>query len=701
MSRPLLTIRQRLFRIHLVIALVAVLFVSAGIAIADWSITRRALIHDFENSLAAAARGSATYLQLKDMKSLAIHLSDFYALPGLNTLCVYDAQNRQVSAWQAEGASTQCPSFIMHEGLEIQWLQVATAMRLMRGDTYVGVLYADSELVLFRRILVRNVGVLLSLLLVAYLACRASSIAGGRAITLSLKALQEQVECLTNNDFSVCTVVPPMTTVETAGLAASITAFRTHLAIDTLPRAELKQTRNWYCQIVSGLLMTLRQRLDAQSPLIDTVEHYELLLQMEWGNALPSPVVFDIARLLKASVAAARAEMPRNDQVHVSVSLQSSIQHEWLGHPDIIRSLLKHLLLIALRRTRVGAVCLRLEVDAEPGFAQQHMLRLKLEDSGPPLQRWQLRQWLDQVKDDVPTINLNQDFSWVLTGRLFHYVGGGATAQTEPAGGLTLMGWVPLLKPHDAVAPVASKARAVTTHHTLPPLVMAVEEQAEKRRETRAHLEQAGCRVFMLETHAQALEWAPALPFSAILLNGFLADTRTIVARRLRTLADEGLMPSIPLWAMVAQASVPEQTAWQEAGVSALVSVPMQQDRLQALCRQLHAPTPGFYQVYDAHLHGDFPSSVIMRLSELNREMASQVAQVETIMARMARGEMPVGASEDIHAVKSASLTLGYFRLSALMTEIERAITVDGFAQEPKHWEIIAQSLQLAGFGQP
>ena len=83
----------------------------------------------------------------------------------------------------------------------------------------------------------------------------------------------------------------------------------------------------------------------------------------------------------------------------------------WQGHPALIQALLCHLLLLAVDRTVEGVVFLRLEADADAGMRMIHWLRIKLEDSGPPLQRWQLREWLADRSDNQPPISPMQDFS--------------------------------------------------------------------------------------------------------------------------------------------------------------------------------------------------------------------------------------------------------------------------------------------------
>ena len=432
--RPLPSIREQLLRIHLVIAFVAVLVFFAAGSVLDWRQAQQMAATNFGNSMRAAAEGAATYLQAKDLRGLDAHLSDFHSLPGMMALCVYGEDSQPVAIWQAENTAQGCPQFVLRSGMERHWLDVSTAIPLVHAKTYLGMLYAQSRLTLWPAMLLRDGTALLALLGIAYLACRLSSRYGADAITASLNALRSQIECLKNDDYTVCALLPPMTTAETAALARSITDFRGHLATEMLPRKELKQLRHWYEHLLSGLLRSLRQQLDADSPLVDCLDDYEQLLHMEYGANVPEPVVFDIAKLLRTAVQRAREKFPEHSQVPLSVSLQSAMPHEWLGQPKILAMLLQHLLLLALGRTRQGAVCLRLGLDEDEGTHTQR-LTIKLEDSGPPLQRWQLVHWLSGTPESVLATEMVQDISWLMTGQLLRHLGGTATAETDPQGG--------------------------------------------------------------------------------------------------------------------------------------------------------------------------------------------------------------------------------------------------------------------------
>ena len=210
--------------------------------------------------------------------------------------------------------------------------------------------------------------------------------------------------------------------------------------------------------------------------------------------------------------------------------------------------------------------------------------------------------------------------------------------------------------------------------------------------------EPLGCHLFMVDDHAQAMVWAPVLPFSALVLNGSLPDARSMVVKRLQNLAEENLMPHVPIWVMVSTQTADAEKQWRDAGVSTLLMQPLKRALLELLCTELPLPDGNFYSAYDAHLQGDFPASILPRLPELNMEIGRQLRQLHRMLLTL-----PSLQTEQLiqqaHAVKSASLSLGYFRLAALMAEIEHALANNAFEDRPQHWKFIADVLDPPSSG--
>lgn len=92
------------------------------------------------------------------------------------------------------------------------------------------------------------------------------------------------------------------------------------------------------------------------------------------------------------------------------------------------------------------------------------------------------------------------------------------------------------------------------------------------------------------------------------------------------------------------------------------------------------------------------PNKILARLSELNIEIAEQIDRLEKMLDAMAQAEAQPLIIEQAHAVKSAALSLGYFRLAALMAQIEHAVKEKQFRNSPMHWATIADCLRGSGF---
>ena len=181
-------------------------------------------------------------------------------------------------------------------------------------------------------------------------------------------------------------------------------------SLPIVPQVSVLQWRNWYSHLFARLLSSLQSKLDADSLILQQLNDYALLLQTECKRDLPAPELFDIGEVLEQCLKRVHQQHTRTS-VLIKAQLQPGMPRVWQGHPALIQALLCHLLLLAVDRTVEGVVFLRLEADADAGMRMIHWLRIKLEDSGPPLQRWQLREWLADRSDNQPPISPMQDFS--------------------------------------------------------------------------------------------------------------------------------------------------------------------------------------------------------------------------------------------------------------------------------------------------
>lgn len=290
------------------------------------------------------------------------------------------------------------------------------------------------------------------------------------------------------------------------------------------------------------------------------------------------------------------------------------------------------------------------------------------------------------------------DISWLLVARLAKRLGGSITGNSGPVRGITLELSLPMNIHVAPAIPVSAGNVTFTSPHLHPPLILVVEHDKEVRKTIARLFSQMQCDVFMVDTHAQAIEIAPILPFSAIMLNAMLAHVGEDVTRRLRHLMEDGMMPTIPLWVMLAKSSFIEFDYWRRCGASELLLQPLQPDILRRLCASLPTLDISFYEQHDHDLRRDLPLAAHDAMPHMNRLLAEQIAQAQLSLAGCSEGAIDNDTVHQIHAVKSAALTLGYFRLAGLMGQIEHARASQIFATYPDNWRIVMDVLKSSNF---
>jgi CheY-like chemotaxis protein len=464
--------------------------------------------------------------------------------------------------------------------------------------------------------------------------------------------------------------------------------------------------RKNYVQMFSILVSSFKSRLTADSPLLRDVNDYAILLQTENVGDLTGPKRFDLSILMKSAVTAARKEIAVTDKVKLVTTLEATAPRHWSGHPDLIEALIRHLLLIALRRSASGGVTLRLEADAKVGMQGRHWLRIKLEDSGAPLQRTQLRQWLEQIENGVPAMGSDShDFSWILTGRLFKHLGGGASAEMGPNGGLYMIGWIPLSLPEHGVStlsPVPHMVEPAMNSRDFPvKVVMVVESNQKRQQELQGLLSSSSCDVFIVENHTEALEWAAVLPLAALIVNTTLSDANTLIMQRMRSMSEEGIISKIPMLAISSDATPAARRPWIEAGIDEFIEIPFRAESIQQLRQILQPPDAGFYCNFNSQQRGDLPETVIQRMPELTGQLADYIKNLELSLVATPNGSQPVNIRHEAHAIKSSALSLGYLRLAALMGQVEHTVRSTAAASANNNWRVIEKCLHYASLAHP
>ena len=695
-NAPLLTIRLHFFRIQAWVGIVTVLIVWQGFTSADYLDKRREKTDDFKQT---AKNIGAIYaaMSVDEGADIAQFLTGFSSEPGLLSVCVYNLDGKQAGFWQRNGNQLPCPALLMTSGAESTLLSLTLTEPIMQGNSYLGMIYLRGEFSSLKQRMIDSAFVLGSLLLVTLVASFSAAHLGARAIARPLQALHAQIECLKENDVAFCPLAPHFLTKEIQELASAIAELRTHLASTRVSKSHLANVRGWHLTLLSGLIAGLKQRIGSDSPLAEYLANYALFLQADRGELPPPPCVFSLASVLDLSVRSARRTHAPDGQVALTTSVQSGIPKQWLGQPETVEALLRHLLLIGLKRTQRGFVNLRIELVPAAIDVTSPSLHILYEDSGSLIQQWQLHYWLAATRDDAPPVSLPHDISWLLLARLVKRLGGTISGQSGRDNGIALEILFPVTIPLAQELP-ASTQPFLPYAHSHPPLVLVAESDKEHRTLLATLLKEAGCDFILVNTHAQLIELAPQLPVAAILLQPDAISTIEHSVRRLCQLMDSGLLAKTPLWIAVEAISGESINYWKELGAEELLLTPIQTTAIKHACAKLAPPDACFYQAVDERVRQDLSEDILAAMPAMNRMLGEQIAQVEPLIDAFAKGDAPPLVVHQAHAVKSASLALGYYRLAALMDQIEHASSTRMFSSFPANWTMIARILRQAGF---
>jgi len=511
-----------------------------------------------------------------------------------------------------------------------------------------------------------------------------------RAVTRPLAAIRTQVKCFTSNDISECPLQAGGGMAETEALSDDIMALRHYMNEVMVRREDVLNLKRWHWEILSGLLKQLQHRLSGDSPLLESMNDYAVLLQTERGDVLPRARSFDLAHTLHASLAGARKLIKPAAQVNVTASLQADLPRLWTGQPELLEALFRHLLVIGLKRTRAGFVCLRVHAPT----SSSERLYVTFEDSGPAIPTWQLRQWLAPAKEETPPVSMDEEISWLLVARLFRRLGGDISGTSFEGGGLSLEGSLTMTA--EESPPVHKSASLIPmTVHDAQPAVLLVE--GESRRRLAPQFEAARYRVLTAASHAQMVEWSGVLPISALILNFAFADDGQDALRKLTHMREEGVLGDIPFWAIADVDSLNSLNDRLRQAIAEPLMLPLKPELLRRLSAELKTDPRRFYWAHDVQLRQEFSEAVKKSLPQMDALLGLQIAELLPLIDALARGERAGDLLHGAHAVKSAALNLGYFRLAGLMGQIEHA-SKRRDALPAHNWALIAGILRESGF---
>ena len=689
------TLHTCFFRLFLLIGLGGVLIVSLTIERTHFLTIRQTLVNGWKNTTTSAALLYAPMLGYKHGTAHK-YLDVFSHKPGLRLLCIYNADDEEVDTWSSAEYEHRCPDVLTDAGIKIDRFRLQMSQEIISKNTYVGMAYLEADLLTLRQWETDALRHLALLLLLLFGACWWGARRSAHFITGAIGSVIEQIECLKQQEIDICALPARHLTYETAALSAAVVSLRVHIESTMVSKEILLTIRQWHWELFSGLIAAVRVRLKPESPLLIQLGDYALLMDMERNPSAVSVIAFNIAQLLDNSVTTARRLYPPHAQVNFSAALQAGTAQNWVGQPVLLDALIRHILIIGLRRTLRGFVSVRLDI--YPGISAHgtHVLRLLYEDSGPFLQHWQLQHFLNHATDQDTFASGAQEVSWLLLSRLTHRLGGTLTGKAGAQSGMMLELVVPLFQPEHLSMPSVITEHGVA-HHPMQPLLLVVESDKENRRLLMDIAQAQNCRMMVVESPTQAVKLAAIFPWSAMMFSG-LSPLQEVVVDRVRHLWEEGIMPPVALWMLRDRLSSSQTQYWQQRGINEVLLHPLQGADMERLRHALPPVDSHFYQQFDIHVRQDLSEEILAIMPMMNQMLTDQVRLLCPIVHAFAEGVSPPVVVEQAHAVKSAALTLGYFRLAGLMDQIEHAHTSALFASERSNWQLIATLLREMEF---
>ncbi len=203
----------------------------------------------------------------------------------------------------------------------------------------------------------------------------------------------------------------------------------------------------------------------------------------------------------------------------------------------------------------------------------------------------------------------------------------------------------------------------------------------------------AGYKVFTASTGTEALEWAGVLPFSIITLDSMLPGmSGTAIAAGLKRMIRNGLLGNVAIVALTAENSAAEEEAWRNVGVNNILLKPLSESGIISFSEYIKHTEKGFYLARDTSVDIDLLGYASHRLPEMQKELIAQVLE----LGRLMDGKTLIWQiSQQAHAVKSASLSLGFYRLSGLAAAIENALKYESPASFSPNFTLIKECLTL------
>jgi signal transduction histidine kinase/CheY-like chemotaxis protein len=302
--------------------------------------------------------------------------------------------------------------------------------------------------------------------------------------------------------------------------------------------------------------------------------------RIESGRLSLESVPFEVSELLGR---VARLLGPRAEEKGLRFELEglTAAGGSVMGDPHRLHQVLVNLLSNAIKFTERGYVCLSASRDPDTG-----VLRVEIEDTGIGLTRPQqqrLFQPFTQAEAGTTRRFGGTGLGLSICARLIENMGGEVGVRSAVGIGSTFWFTVPL---PDAEAALDSELSDTPEVADLPAdaKVLVAEDHPVNAMLVRAMLERLGVHVVTVENGAQAIEAAQRCSFDLILMDVQMPELDGYEAtRRLRAMP--GLVASVPIIALTANALPADRAEAAAAGMDGHLAKPLRIDDLQ---RVLH-----------------------------------------------------------------------------------------------------------------
>ncbi|WP_315763244.1 PAS domain S-box protein [Sphingomonas sp. Y38-1Y] len=391
--------------------------------------------------------------------------------------------------------------------------------------------------------------------------------------------------------------------------------------------------------------------------------------KIESGALALEAVDFDLGELARSTIDLF-SHAAANKGLALSLSLPVGRDLHVRGDPVRLRQVIANLISNAVKFTPTGSVELSLSLT---GAASAPLLRGRVRDTGIGIAAdAQARLFQPFVQADPSTTRRfgGTGLGLAITRRLVEAMGGEIRVESEPGKGACFHFELRLAAPMDTL-PASS---APTAAPTRPLSLLLAEDNAINRTLVEALIRRDGHAIDSVENGRLAVEAASVRRYDAILMDMQMPELDGLSATRVIR-SGGGPNADTPIFALTADAALERRSLYTDAGLTDLLTKPIDSAALLDRLRQLADAAPRDERPIlnaaklDA-LRATIGEDNARRLLAMMRD---EVAARPEGIARLIETDARVAAAAEAHALKGAALNVGADRIAEVARRIETA----------------------------